>query len=187
VDDETKAVYQSSCDKLMPYLHLEGKDQIDPRSEEGKTAMIEGIRGLEVVLTSYPKNWPALWMLGKAQQALELHEEAYNSFLASHRLVLTNQDIMRELALECLHTKRFSQAVHYCHVAVEFAPEDYTLWPNMAVADMFNGNIDRAEKWANKALEKIPGDMPSLNVLKIIAEFREGRRSLPTDFAEEVR
>lgn len=164
----------------MPYIRLEDSEQGD--LAVGKSALDEGIKGLEIVLQENPDNWSARWMLGKAKQALGLHEESYVAFLTAHRNVLTNQNVMRELALECLQTKRFKNAVYYCHVAMEFDPEDYSLWPNMAVAQLFNGNVDDAEIWAKKSLDKIPGDEPALNVLKIIDEIKKGIRGIPDDF-----
>jgi tetratricopeptide (TPR) repeat protein len=180
--DELNALYQESCAVIMPYIRLEGEgtERGDPSHSEAN--LQKGIKGLEAVLEHNPTNWSARWMLGKAKQALGLHEESYTAFLTAHRSVLTNQNVMRELALECLQTKRFTQAVHYCHVAMEFDPDDYSLWSNMAVAQLFNGNIEKAESWANKSLAKTPGDEPAMNVLKIIAEIRAGKRGIPTDF-----
>jgi len=179
--DELNALYQESCAIIMPYLRLEGAEQSDP--VKGQAELQKGVDGLQIVLSFNPDNWPARWMLGKAKQAQGLHEESYAAFLTAHRNILTNQNVMRELALECLQTKRFKQAVHYCHVAMEFDPDDYSLWPNMAVAQLFNGSVDEAETWANKSLTKIPNDEPAINVLKIIGEIREGKRGVPTDFS----
>lgn len=179
---ELNDLYKTSCDLIMPYLHLEGADQSDVNSEAGRDALKKGIEGLQTILKFSPASWNAGWMLGKAQQALQQHEQAYQSFLKAHRSILTNQNVMRELALECLQTKRFSQAVHYCHVAMEFDPEDFSLWPNMAVAQLFNGNILEAEQWAKKALDKIPGDEPATIVLSLVGDIKAGKRTIPTDF-----
>ena len=186
-DSDRNALYLASCDAMMPYLRLEGEgDEVkkDPSSEEGQQVLNASILGLQTVLEHNPQNWAARWMLGKAQQALQLHEAAYESFLKAHRNIRTNEDVMRELALECLQTKRFSQAVHFCHVAIEFEPDDFTLWSNMAMSQLFNKNIDNAETWAKKTLEKIPDDEPASVVLKLIKEIRDGTREIPTDFSD---
>ena len=164
--------------ELMFYRQLK-----NIKALEGRRILNASIVGLRTVLANNPNNWSARWMLGKAQQALKQHEQAYESFLEAHRDVLTNENVMRELALECLQTKRYSQAVHYCHVAIEFSPEDYSLWPNMATAHLFNKNLDEAESWAKKSLEKIPDDEPAMAVLKMVKEIRAGKRPIPTDFA----
>lgn len=179
--DELNNIYKESCNMIMPFIRLEDSEYGDPANAE--LSLYKGIEGLEIVLQANPDNWPARWMLGKAKQALGLHEESYVEFLAAHRSVLTNQNVMRELALECLQTKRFKQAVHYCYVAMEFDPNDYSLWSNMAVAKLFNGDIKDAETWARKTLEKIMIDPPAQNVLKLISEIKEGKRSVPIDFS----
>jgi Tfp pilus assembly protein PilF len=171
----------------MPYIRLEGAIQSDPDSDQGKQAIQKGIEGLEAVIRHTPSNWPAHWMLGKVRQAQNEHEEAYQSFLTAHRIVLTKHDVLRELGLECLHTKRFAQAVHYCHVAIEYDLEDTTLWPNMAVAKLFHGKLEEAERWANKALAKIPGDLPATMVLKRLAEIKAGTKNAPDDFDKWCR
>lgn len=166
----------------MPYIRLEGCEQQNPNSEQGKEAMQRGIEGLKTVLLHQPQSWPSLWMLGKAEQARGNHEESYNYFLQAHKTVLTEQNVLRELALECLHTKRFDQAAYYCQAAMEFDLNDYTLWTNMGLARLFQGKLDEAETWATKALEKLPDDEPAKSLLKIVGEVRAGKRPLPTDF-----
>jgi tetratricopeptide (TPR) repeat protein len=179
--DELNAIYKNSCDIIIPYIRLDGvKEVIDP--EKAEESLKKGIDGLQKVLEINPDNWSARWMLGKAMQALGFHERAYEEFLTAHKKV-SDQHIMRELALECLETNRFTQAVYYCHIAMEFDPNDYTLWSNMALAQLFKGDVDNAEKWANKSLEKIPGDLPALNILKIIADIKSGKRKIPSNFS----
>lgn len=186
-NNEIKTLYQESCDLIEPYIRLEGQKPGDINTPEGKEALRKGMEGLETVLLHIPDSWGSQWMLGKIHQIKGDHEAAYLSFLNSHRNILDNPSVLRELALECLHTKRFAQAVHFCHVAMQFDPDDYTLYPNMAVAQLFNGNIGEAEQWANKALAKIPNDEPAKNVLKITAEIKAGIRQMPTDFFDLER
>jgi len=137
-----------------------------------------------------PNNWAARWILGKTLQALGKQEEAYQSFLRAHTTIVScksskesiNPSVLRELALECLHTKRFDLAVYYCQAALEFAPDDYTLLPNLATAKLFQGKIDDAERYAKKTLEKLPDDLPAKNVLRVIAQVRNGTIPIPTTF-----
>lgn len=180
--NEINELYLKSCDIIIPYIRLEGhrSEQVDFSNKE--EILNKGLEGLETVLKFSPSNWSARWMIGKIKQALGLHEEAYSEFLVAHRGVLTNENVMRELALECLYTKRFKQAVHYCYVAIEFAPDDCSLFANMAVSQLFNGNLIEAESWAKKSLEKIPNDPPSNNILKIIEDVKKGNRLIPDDF-----
>lgn len=177
-------IYRQSCDLILPYIHLEGPLQsvADPAMAEEN--LRKGIEGFNSIISENPNNWVAHWMIGKAYQALDENEKSYQEFLLAHQIKLSEPNVLRELALQCLRTKRFGEAVYYCQGAQEFDPEDYTLWANMAVAKMFQLKFVEAEQWANKCLRKIPEDQPSLQVLKIIREVNAGTRTAPTDFDE---
>jgi len=182
--DAINELYKKSCDLIVPYIRLEGnpKDAVKNDPATAWQALREGIKGLEEVVAFNNQNWAALWMIGKAYQALDENEKSYESFLAAHRVALTEGNILRELALQCLKTKRYDNAAYYCAGAQEFDPNDYTLWANMAVAKMFLNKLDEATDWANRCLAKLPEDGPSLTVLRLIKEIKEGTRQLPEDF-----
>lgn len=178
-------LYRQSCDLVLPYIRLEGpSDRPAPDLSLATENLRKGIEGFKQVIAENPESWVAYWMLGKAHQALEEDEEAYQAFLAAHKIKVVEENVMRELALECLRTKRFDMAAYYCQGAQEFDPEDYTLWANMAVAKLFQHKLDAAEQWANRCLQKLPNDEPSMQVLRIVKEIRAGTRAMPTDFNE---
>ena len=176
---DLQTLFRKSCDLIFPFILLEDSKQ-EILTSEGKKALKEGIENFNKILLFDRKNWRAYWFLGKAQQALSLHEEAFNSFLNSHRIALDQEDALRELTLECLYTSRFKEAVYYCNTAIEFSPEDVSLWENMSVVHLFNCNLSEAEKWANKTLNS----QISQNVLKIIQEVKDGKKILPISIAE---
>ena len=182
--NELKDLYTKSCNLISPYIYLEGEIPIkNAESQEGQTALNEGIEGFKLVLEEAEENWAAWWFLGKAYQCTNNHEDAYDSFLKAYRNNLEHQDIIRELALECLMTSRFTSAAYYCNVAIEFDPSDCTLWSNMSVAHLFNNKIDKAEYWAKKTLEKIPDDKPAATVLKFTEGINNGTMVLPDKFS----
>ena len=182
--NELKQLYQKSCDLVSPYLYLEGEEpQKDPTSSEGIAELNKGVDGLKTVIKEAEYNWAAQWFLGKALQVLNDHENAYQAFLDAYHKNLTHQDIIRELALECLLTDRYPSAAYYCGVASEFAPDDYTLWSNIAVSQLFNNDLQKAEVWANKTLSKLPDDKPALEVIRYINGIRDGTMTLPEKFA----
>lgn len=161
-------IYQDSFTLVMPYLILEGQQ----RKKLDEAEMKRGMDGLFLVL-AHANSWPTHWVLGKCYQALGKHEESYQHFLASHQSALDEQDVMRELCLECLRTKRLNEAAYYAKAAHEFAPDDFSLWSNMAACYLFTNQLDEAEKWAEKTLEKID-DPSAANILKIAKMVREG-------------
>lgn len=182
--EDFNSLYKQSCDLVMPYIHLEGVEEEPFDEKVAEENLRKGIDGFSKVLGQHPDNWTAHWMLGKAHQALGEHAEAYQAFLDAHDVNLGDENILRELALECLQLQRFDLAVYYCQVAQEFDPIDPTLIANMAVAKLFQNKLEEAENWANKCLAKIPNDYPSSRVLHIIQEVKSGIRSVPTHLSE---
>lgn len=178
---EINDLYLKSYDLVFPYLNLEGHEKLDHNNEQGKESLKQGIEGFNLLLEHSPKNWAALWILGKIYQVMGDHEKSYKALLRSHHNILSEQNVMRELALECLYTKRFSDAVYYLNTAIKFDSEDTTLWSNMAICQLFNNNLKEARNWANKTLDKIE-DSVATKVLFFLQEIESNKRSIPTDF-----
>jgi len=181
--ENTNDVYRQCCDLVLPYLQLEdGPEKKLADQSLAVQNLRKGIEGFREIIKDNPQSWVSFWMMGKAHQALGEDEESYQAFLAAHKIKYVEANVMRELALECLRTKRYDLAVYYCQSAQEFDPDDHTLLANMAVARLFQNKLEEAENWANKCLKKLPNDEPSLNVLKLVKEIRSGTRTLPIDF-----
>lgn len=192
---EMNQIYQESVGYILPNILLQGKEEEKPPDKE---ALKKGIKGLESLNSEYEKSgkssWACLWFIGKAYQALGQHQEAYQNFLLAHKqfdhtdsldpdINQGHADIMRELALSCLHIKEFKNAVYYCNLAMQFALDDYSLWANYAVSLLLNGDIDSAEDWAKRTLEKWD-DESTKTLLKMIQEIKKGKRKLPNDVSE---
>ena len=187
--NDQDSIYKKSCDLVLPYIRIDGKseyeDKYDP--DKAESCLNEAIKGFEEVINLDPENWSAFWFLGKSYQALKQDQKSYECFKTAHSLNLTHQDVMRELALQCLRTKRYDSAVYYCQAALEFSPKDFTLISNLAVSKMFQGQLEQATEIAEKCLSLLPNDEPSLEVLRIIKDIKDGKRNIPNDFDELER
>lgn len=187
-NQELTSLYETSCKKIMPHLILEGVPVKDQAKNPNSDSLKEGISGLEKVLQYQPENWAALWMLGKAQQAIGDNENSYQSFLKSHKIVNSigevGIDILRELTLQCLLTDRFEESIYYNNMAIKFEPNDYTLWANLAVCELLSGRLEESMNWVKKTLEKLPNDEPATNIKNILEEIRLGKRKIPKKFVE---
>lgn len=174
-------IYLQSYEAVLPYIRFEG---MESRSIDllAKEIMQKGIDGFKLVVQSNCNNWAAYFMMGKTYQALDENEEAYQAFLVAHNINLEEQNIMRELAFQCLKTKRFDLAAYYSQAAYEFDPEDCTLWANIAVAKLFQRKLEDTEKWAKKTLSHLPDDKPSLRILQFVKEIKDGSREFPNNF-----
>lgn len=164
---------------IFPSIWLEGRPDRPPDPK----ALNDGIELLESVIEYCPQSWPSYWMKGKAHQALGDHHTAYESFKKAHRIQI-QPEVLRELCRECLYLDKYQEALYYSTTALKFAPDDPTLEANVACTSLMVGKLDEAELWANKALTKLPGDEPAHNILKIIAQIRQGKRQVPKSFVE---
>ena len=127
----------------------------------------------------YPNNWSALWIQGKAFQALDDHAQAYTRFKRSHALEPDNADIGRELMLECLEVGRMNEAVDVARAASDKTPGDAGLRANLALALLLAGRITDAGDTAGAALQMDPSDAITKSLVRIIDDVRRGKRRPP--------
>lgn len=162
---------------IEPYVILLGKS---PRSDKNKeTRLLEGIRYLDAVTQINPDNFGAFWFKGKAYQALNQHEQAYQAFEKSFELNKQNPDVARELMLECLDLGKGQRAVEVALHALSQDKKDTGLIANLALAYLFNADLDLASKAIGKAIAAAPSDQINQNVKKIINEVISGKRPQP--------
>lgn len=183
---EFLSIYNKACDDIRPYIWLDEDSHkpLDASTTEG-TAVLEGaIAALNKCYEEQLGNWPILWMIGKAQQALSRHEEAYNTFKKALEQNENQIDVLRETAIECLILGKPAEAVYHCGTAIEENPTEYTLWSNLSISLLLNNKLDQAEQWAKKTIAQLSNDPPALAVLRILPDLRSGKRQLPKDLPE---
>lgn len=170
---------------IEPYVILLGKS---PRSDKNKeTRLLEGIRYLDAVSQINPDNFGAFWFKGKAYQALNQHEQAYQAFEKSFELNKQNPDVARELMLECLDLGKGQRAVEVALHALGQNKKDTGLIANLALAYLFNADLDLASKTIGKAIAAAPSDQINQNVKKIIDEVISGKRPQPKKHSDLKR
>lgn len=170
---------------IEPYVILLGKS---PRSDKNKeTRLLEGIRYLDAVTQINPDNFGAFWFKGKAYQALNQHEQAYQAFEKSFDLNKQNPDVARELMLECLDLGKGQRAVEVALHALSQDKKDTGLIANLALAYLFNADLDLASKTIGKAIALAPSDQINQNVKKIIDEVISGKRPQPKKHSDLKR
>jgi len=164
-------------DLIDPYMRLAGR----PAKKAANAArdLREGIRLLDEALKLYPSNWSALWIQGKAFQALGDHPQAYARFKRSYAIQRNNPDVGRELMLECLEVGRSNEAVDVAREALSKAPKDPGLRANLALALLLAGRLGEASDEASAATHLDPSDAVTKNLVRIIEEVRSGTRPQP--------
>ena len=170
-------VFKRGSELITPHMRLVGRT---PKRTAGASKDLrDGIRLLDEALRLYPNNWSALWIQGKAFQALDDHAQAYARFKRSYALEPDNADIGRELMLECLEVGRMTEAVDVARAASDKTPGDAGLRANLALALLLAGRITDAGDTAGVALQMDPDDAITKSLVRIIDDVRRGKRRPP--------
>jgi tetratricopeptide (TPR) repeat protein len=177
---EYTAAFQRACELLNPHIVLHDCEPAPAR----ETQVREGIRLLQRAIALRPQSWPALWMLGKAHQALGDHPRAYEAFRQATRLCKENADVPRELCMECLELGKFAEAVEAARLAVRIERSDAGLQANLALALLLAGDVDEALDQAEQAAARSPRDEINRYLLTVIREVKDGRRPQPKTLAD---
>jgi tetratricopeptide (TPR) repeat protein len=91
-----------------------------------------GIRLLERVVQLNPENWAALWVMGKAHQAIGDSERALDAFSKSHLINRDNPDVVREASISAMECERHDVAIAFAERAMTLNPSDSGLRANLA-------------------------------------------------------
>lgn len=140
---------------------------------------------LERALTISPDNWNALWSLGKARQALEEHEAAYDAFAAAYALQPDHPDVCRELCQECIVLGRSEEAVATSRRACELEPDDPGLLANLALAYLIDGQVDAALASVREAVTRDPADEVTSRLRLLVEAVAAHEIEAPTKWPPE--
>ncbi len=143
-----------------------------------------GIRLLDRVMELNPENWNALWVMGKAYQALGDSSKALASFTMSHSINPNSPDIAREASISAIESSQNDVAIAFAERAVQLDPDDPGLRSNLALMYLFGQQLQLAEAQIEQAYAKDPFDKITLNVRKLIKDVLNGRRSCPRNRRE---
>jgi Flp pilus assembly protein TadD len=185
VPAEHDALYRRGVALIDPYMALH--DREPARSAHRETDLRNGIACLNRALTLVPSNWAALWVRGKAQQALGDHAAARDSFRAAYTLRPDNPDVGRELVAELLELSDFRGAVPVAERLAESAPTDAGLRANLALVLVLDGQLPRARATADVALRLDPTDLMTRDLRRRIEDIASGARPRPTSLRELER
>lgn len=174
------ALYQKAWEILKDQMILEESVDKEPiRPEPDLKKLEEGIRLLEEVISINPENWSAYWAMGKAYQTMGDKQKQYDAFKKAQQIARKHpdesySDAIRELVLSCLELEKIKEAIYYGKQAIEFSPDDFTLWSNFSICLLLDGQLDNAENYANKALGACADDGVAKNVLAVVKKIRNG-------------
>jgi tetratricopeptide (TPR) repeat protein len=172
--------YQTGTNLIEPYVRI--SDKVPILDNSAKENIMEGIRYLDAVTKINPYNFAAFWFKGKGYQALEIHDSAYVQFKNAYQLKKDNPDMARELMLECLSLGKGQEAVELSLHALTLDSLNSGLMANLALAYLFNGDLDLSRKTIIKAILANPTDKINCNVKKIIDDVISGKMTKPSKY-----
>jgi tetratricopeptide (TPR) repeat protein len=178
-------LFKRGADLISPYMRL--TDRPPRKSDDASRNLREGIRLLDEALKLFPGNWSALWIQGKAFQALDDHAQAYARFKRAFALQRDNPDVGREFMFECLEIGQGAEAVEVARTAASKAPRDAGLRANLALALLLAGRVSEADDAANQAQLIDPADKITQNLVRVIGEVRRGKRPRPRHMSDLQR
>jgi tetratricopeptide (TPR) repeat protein len=179
---EYTEAYRRGSGLVSKHMNLDDRELVVAETREAE--LREGIGLLQRAVAIQPRSWPAHWLIGKANQALDDHPRACEAFREANRLCRDNADVPRELCLECLQLGNFQEAVEVARQAVRIERSDPGLQANLSLALLLGGDVDEALDQAEQAVARNPKDEINGNLLAIIQEVKDGRRPKPTTLAE---
>jgi tetratricopeptide (TPR) repeat protein len=125
-----------------------------------------------------PRNWAAMWLLGKVHQLLAQYERGLEWFSRAHRVNPDHADVAREASIAAMDAGKPEEAIPFCQRALQVKPGDPGLRANLALATLFCGKPPEARDIA-AALTDDPANGITATIVRIIDEVLAGTRPCP--------
>jgi Flp pilus assembly protein TadD len=139
----------------------------------------KAIRLLNQVVELNPSNWAALWVAGKAHQALGDNELALDSFSRSRLLNENHPDVAREAGISAMECGRPHLAIEFTRAALKLKPDDPGLQANLGLAHLFAEQPGAARAVIDAALAKDPNDKITQAISRLVDDVLQGKRPCP--------
>jgi Flp pilus assembly protein TadD len=144
----------------------------------------KAIRLLNQVVELNPSNWAALWVTGKAYQALGDNQLALESFSRSRLLNESHPDVAREAGISAMECGRPQLAIEFTRAALKLNPDDPGLQANLGLAHLFAQEPQAARTVIDAALSKDPNDKITQAISRLVDDVLRGKRACPTRRAD---
>jgi tetratricopeptide (TPR) repeat protein len=177
-----EAAFARGAELIEPYLVLADRPPAQRPSKEDD--LRRGVACFELVLQLVPGNWSAMWLKGKAHQALHELDLALQAFRAAYQLEQNNPDVGRELVQALLDTGANREAAEIANEVAERHPENAGLVANLALALLLDAQIERARQVVERAHQLDPANPITRALRQIIDDVASGRRPQPTSLRE---
>jgi tetratricopeptide (TPR) repeat protein len=176
-------LYERGAAAVKNRLVLSGVPWQAP-DEHGRRRLQNGVDCLLRHQRASPDSWPALWLAGKALQALGDNEGAVRELARAFAIKPDHADVGREYVSVLLDLGRAAEAEPIARAACAARPSDAGLVANLALTLLLAGKPDEAAAAVERALTMDPNDKITAEVARIINDVRTGRRPAPRSLQE---
>lgn len=176
--NEHNRLYKEASSAVYPLIEIHGKP-VPNLGADQERELRRGLALFDRVLQINPRNWAAMWLVGKGFQRLRKFEQAFLWFAHAHEVNPTHPDVSREAAIAAMELGRPEEAIPFCERAIEAQPNDPGLRANLALATLFAGDARRAASLAADALRRDSSDGITRRIADVCREVIDGRRSCP--------
>jgi Flp pilus assembly protein TadD len=177
-ESEHNRLYREASSVVFPLIEIHGKPQPKLTSFQ-RSELQRGVGLFDQVLIINPRNWAAMWLVGKAYQRLQEFDQALEWFSRAHSVNPVQPDVSREAALAAMELGRPSEAIAFCKKAIEFKPSDPGLLANLALATLLSGDVKGADTIVQDALRRDPSDQITRRLADVCRAVLAGERPCP--------
>lgn len=182
ISDEDKARhnerYEQGCRLIEGLIILHDRKPALLESQESKR-LEEALLLFDEVVRINPRNWAAMWLIGKIYQRLGDCANSLSWFTRAHHINPDQPDVAREASIAAMEVGRPEEAIPFCERAIEANPDDPGLRANLALALLFSGKSKEAHSVAKEALVRDSADAITAYLVRIIEEVLNGSRPCP--------
>jgi tetratricopeptide (TPR) repeat protein len=179
-------LFEAAAKVLDPYLDLMDRAGRRIETPEERVQVVRALEDMERHYQLDPANWRAAWFLAKGRAAVDGVEAALAVWRRARTAHPAEIDIARETSLALLRTENAAEAVVIDRAITGLHPADATLWCNLAVTELLNGNLAEARRVLSESRRLDPSDRIAQNLERRLAEYESGR-PLPRNLRELER
>jgi Flp pilus assembly protein TadD len=160
-------------------------DGCQPSSSLQRSARFNMERSLELftrVLELNPRNWSAMWLVGKVHQRFGDYATAFTWFVQAYKINPSQPDVAREASICAMFLGCSEDAISYAQGALRSRPSN-GLQANLALALLLAGRLGEAKMAIDKATAGDSTDTVAQTVRGMVDHFIAIGRTPPNTTA----
>ena len=177
-------LYQEACDLLRGEIMVDGQPLPSKPGLFARRRLQKAISLFEEVIKMNPDNWGAVFGIAKALQSLGEPNRAFDLMLKAHRGDPNVSGYAREAGIVAVQLGRFREGIALAEEAIETRPGDGSLYSNLGLAHLLDGNVGKGIDAFQRAIELEPNHPLTPRLLALAKAVQAGELPQPRSEAE---